>query len=105
MQIPTGGKKFESPDAGMFLGTIIDVVFLKQVPSKNPKFPEPKDRLRIVWVLDHNDSEGRPYRIIEQPPFRMADGGNSTKKSRLFEIYEGVFQLADEEIFGLILVR
>ena len=90
MEIPSG-KKFEKPDAGMFLGTIIDVVFLKQVPSKNPKFPEAKDRLRIVWVLDKNDSEGRPYRIIEQPPFRMADGQNNTKKSRLYEIYEGVF--------------
>lgn len=91
-QIPTGGKKFEKPDAGIFIGTIIDAVFLPNVPSKNSQFPEPKDRLRIVWVLDKADSEGRPYRIIEQPPFRIADGGNGSKKSRLYEIYEGVFQ-------------
>ena len=92
MQIPTGGKKFEQPDAGIFLGTIIDVQFLSQVPSKNPQFPEPKDRLRIIWVLNAIDKEGHPFRVMEQPPFRMADGGNKTKKSRLYEIYEGVFQ-------------
>ena len=92
-QIPQGsGKKFEKPDAGIFIGTIIDAVFLPQVPSKNPQFPEPKDRLRVVWVLDKLDSEGKPFRVMEQPPFRIADGGNNTKKSRLYEIYEGVFQ-------------
>lgn len=91
-QIPQGGKKFERPDAGIFIGTIIDAVYLPQVPSKNPQFPEPKDRLRIVWVLDKNDTEGKPLRVMEQPPFRIADGKNNTKKSRLYEIYEGVFQ-------------
>jgi hypothetical protein len=91
MQIPSGGQKFEQPDAGMFVGTIIDVVFLKQVPSKNPKFPESKDRLRIIWVLDTNGADGKPFRIMEQPPFRMANGNNNTKKSRLFEIFDGVF--------------
>lgn len=92
MQVPNGGKKFEKPDAGIFIGTIVDAVFLPQVPSKNPQFPEPKDRLRIVWVLDKLDSEGKPFRVMEQPPFRISDGGNNTKKSRLYEIYEGVFQ-------------
>lgn len=91
-QIPEGGKKFEKPDAGIFIGTIVDAVFLAQVASKNPQFPEPKDRLRIVWVLDKADKEGRPFRVMEQPPFRITDGKNNTKKSRLYEIYEGVFQ-------------
>jgi hypothetical protein len=94
MIVDRGGKKFEKPDAGVFLGTIIDVVELGLVPSKNPKFPDPQVRLRIVWVLDKNDSEGHPYRIIEQPTAKLSDGGNNTKKSRLYEICEGVFQSA-----------
>lgn len=92
MLIPDGGKKFENPDAGVFLATIIDAVYLPNyVPKKpNPAFPSvPVNRLRVVWVLDKNDSEGRPYRVSEQPPFKMVNG---TKKSRLYEIYEGVFQ-------------
>ena len=94
MIIEKSGKKFEKPDAGIFIGTIIDVVDLGLVPSKNPKFPDPQVRIRIVWVLDKNDSEGQPYRIIEQPTAKLSDGGNNTKKSRLFEICEGVFQTA-----------
>jgi hypothetical protein len=88
------GKKFETPEAGVFLGTIIDVVELGLVPSKNPKFPDPQVRIRVVWVLDKTDSTGRPYRIIEQPTAKLSDGGGNTKKSRLYEICEGVFQSA-----------
>ena len=94
MIIQKSGKVFEKPEAGIFVGTIIDVVDLGLVPSKNPKFPDPQVRIRIVWVLDKNDSEGRPYRIIEQPTAKLSDGGNATKKSRLYEICEGVFQTA-----------
>jgi hypothetical protein len=94
MLIQAGGKKFEKPDAGVFLGTIIDVIDLGLVPSKNPKFPDPQYRVRIVWVLDKNDSEGKPYCIIEQPTAKLSDGGGGTKKSRLYEICEGVFGTA-----------
>ena len=81
-------KQFEKPDSGLFLGTIIDVIDLGLVPSKNPKFPESKVRIRIVWVLDKMDSKGRPYRIVEQPTASLTD---KPKKSRLYEICEGVF--------------
>lgn len=91
---PNSGKKFERPDAGAFVGTVIDVIDLGLVPSKNPKFPDPKNRTRIVWVLDRNDSEGKPYVIIEQPPTRMNDGSTGFKKSRLYEIWEGILQAA-----------
>jgi hypothetical protein len=94
MIIEPGGKKFERPDAGAFVGTVIDVIDLGLVPSKNPKFPDAKNRTRVVWVLDRNDSEGKPYVIIEQPPTRMNDGGGGTKKSRLYEIWEGILQHA-----------
>jgi hypothetical protein len=94
MLIESGGKKFTKPDAGVFLGTIIDVIDLGLVPSKNPKFPDPKVRIRIVWVLDKNDEDGKPYVIVEQPAAKASDGGGGTKKSRLYEIYEGVFGTA-----------
>ncbi len=94
MQIPVGGKKFEKAEAGVALGTIIDVVDLGLVASKNPQFPEAKYRIRIVWVLNQMDSEGNPKSIIEQPPQRMTDGGGGSKKSRLYEITEGVFGVA-----------
>jgi hypothetical protein len=94
MIIESGGKKFEKPDAGAFVGTVIDVIDVGLVPSKNPKFPEAKNRIRLLWVLDKNDSEGKPYVIIEQPPMRMNDGGGGTKKSRLYEIWEGILQHA-----------
>jgi hypothetical protein len=94
MIIEKSGKKFEKPDAGVFLGTIIDVVDLGLVASKNPQFPDPQLRMRIVWVLDKLDSEGKPYRIIEQPTQKFSDGGNGTKKSRLYEICEGVLGTA-----------
>lgn len=92
--IEPGGQKFERPDAGAFLGTVIDVIDLGLVPSKNPKFPDPKNRTRLVWVLDKNDSTGKPYVIIEQPPTRMNDGSTGFKKSRLYEIWEGILQAA-----------
>lgn len=94
MLIQAGGKKFEKPDAGVFLGTIIDVIDLGLVSSKNPKFPDPQFRIRVVWVLNSNDSEGKPYVIIEQPTAKLSDGGGGSKKSRLYEICEGVFGTA-----------
>lgn len=78
---------FERPDAGLFIGTIIDVVDLGLVQSKNPAFPDAKVRVRIIWVLDKFDSKGKPYTITEQPPASISVG---KKKSRLYEIIEGV---------------
>jgi hypothetical protein len=94
MIIEPGGKKYEKPDAGAFLGTVIDVIDLGLVPSKNPKFPNPQHRTRVVWVLDKIGADGKPLGHAEQPPTRMLDGGGGTKKSRLYEIWEGILQRA-----------
>lgn len=83
-----GGKEFEKPKSGIYLGTIIDVIDLGLVKSKNPQFPDPKVRVRIVWVLNANDSEGKPFRVIEQPTAKISSGG--VRPSRLFEICVGV---------------
>ena len=53
-------RLFEKPKTGIFLGTIIDIVYL----GAGGKFN--KERLRIVWVLNASDSEGQPYRVMRQ---------------------------------------
>ncbi len=89
MLIPSGGKKFERAKAGIYLGTIIDVVELGEVKSNNPRFPNPKVRTRIVWVLNANDSEGRALRYMEQPSSVMTPPGKY-RASRMYEISAGV---------------
>jgi hypothetical protein len=71
------GKTFEQPDAGMFLGTIIDVVDLGEVTSKFDGSVNHK--LRIVWVLDKNDSTGKPFGVIATYNAHMAVKGNLYK--------------------------
>lgn len=54
--------KYEQPDSGVFIGIIADVVELYGVKTK---FGE-KNKVRIVWILDKNDSQGKPYRVVFQ---------------------------------------
>lgn len=55
-------KNYEKPDSGQFTGIIADVVELKNVQTKFG----PKTKIRIVWLLDKNDSEGNPFRVMSQ---------------------------------------
>jgi hypothetical protein len=48
---------FEQPDSGIFIGVIADVVDLYGVKTN---FGE-KNKVRIVFVLDKNNSQGKPY--------------------------------------------
>lgn len=48
---------FEQPDSGIFIGIVADVVDLYGIKTK---FGE-KNRVRIVWILDKNNSQGKPY--------------------------------------------
>ena len=63
----SNSKPFEKPRPGQFLGTIIDVVDLKDYPTSFG----PKNKVRLVWVLGNIDgtaaldSEGNPFRVIE----------------------------------------
>lgn len=75
MIIENSAKVFEKPDSGMFLGTIIDFIDLGKVPTKFGL----KTKIRIVWVLDKNDSEGNPYRVIYQANASM------NEKAKLYE--------------------
>jgi len=82
--INEAGKNFETPETGQFIGTVIDVVDLGK---KANRFGEEKVRLRVLWVLNANDSQGQPYRVMREANATVAD---KPKKSTLYEIVEGV---------------
>jgi hypothetical protein len=84
MIITQSSKDFENPETGRFNGTIIDVIDLG---PKTNRFGESKVRLRIIWVLDRNDSEGNPFRVMREVNATVAD---KPKKSNLYEIAESV---------------
>jgi hypothetical protein len=60
-------KTYEKPKPGQFLGTLIDIVDLKDYPTSFG----PKNKVRLVWVLGNLDgtpaldTEGNPFRVIE----------------------------------------
>ena len=84
MIITQSSKDFENPETGRFNGTIVDVIDLG---PKTNRFGESKVRLRIIWVLDKNDSEGNPFRVMRELNATVAD---KPKKSNLYEIAEAV---------------
>jgi hypothetical protein len=88
MIVTQSSKEFESPDTGRFNATLCDVVDLGK--QKNA-FGEEKVRLRVVWVLDKNDSTGTPFRVQWQVNATVAD---KPKKSNLYEIAESVLGTA-----------
>jgi hypothetical protein len=75
-------KPFPKPDAGVFLGTIIDVVDLPNYPTAFGA----KNKVRIVWVLGNVnntptvDPEGKPFQVIAMPNASM------NEKSTLFKL-------------------
>jgi hypothetical protein len=75
-------KPFPKPDAGVFLGTIIDVVDLPNYPTAFG----PKNKVRILWVLGKTDNtpaldpEGKPFQVIAMPNASM------NEKATLFKM-------------------
>jgi hypothetical protein len=55
-------KEFEKPDAGLFLGVLADIVYIKDKPTKYGL----KNVARLVWILDAKDSEGNFYRVMKE---------------------------------------
>lgn len=95
MVAPESGKNFEKPNQGKHIGTVIDVVDLGVVVTKNPNpaFPSaPTHRVQIVWLLNTLGSDGKPILYTEAPPFKIGEGGGKYKPTRLFEIATGVLQ-------------
>jgi len=56
------GGNYEKPDTNTYNATIADVVELFGVQTQYGV----KNKIRIVWVLDKNDSTGKPLRAMRQ---------------------------------------
>jgi hypothetical protein len=100
-------KPIPQPDAGVFLGTIIDVVDMPNYPTAFG----PKNKVRIVWVLGKTDStpaldvEGKPFQVISMPNASM------NEKSTLFKLLSQILGQApplittSEQLSQLLLGR
>lgn len=84
-------KPFEQPDAGVFAGTIIDVVDLGLVKSTYNGETTEQQKIQVIWVLDKSDSQGRPFRIQAMYNANINMNPKSGKKSRLYELIEQIF--------------
>lgn len=79
MIIEKGGN-YENPKSGAYIGIVADVAELYNVPGKFG----PRNKVRIIWILDQKDSTGKPYRVMEQV------NASINEKARLYEIAKGV---------------
>jgi hypothetical protein len=107
------GKTFEKPDAGVFLGTIIDVVDMPQVRSVYNGVVSLKDKIRVLWVLGAADGsnrqvldkEGKPMTTVAFYNASTSERGNLMKAIR--QIVNGQVPLLNntEDVANLLLGR
>jgi len=101
------GKKFEKPDAGMFLGTIIDVVEMPNIQTQYGL----KNKVRIHWVLGRLDgtpvldSENKPMTVVGIYNASISEKAELTK--RIKQILGGQFPLVTntEQLAQIIIGR
>ena len=78
-------KSFQKPDAGMFLGTIIDVVDMPNVPSSYNGVVTLKNKVRVIWVLGKTDGtaaldkDGKPLTVAGFYNAVLGENANLTK--------------------------
>ena len=89
MLIESNQKEFEVPDSGEFIGVVADFVDVGPVPTQYGV----KNMVRIVWVLDKNDSEGKPFNAIQQIPASIHE------KSNLYKITKSILGTAPQVPF------
>ena len=90
-------KEFEHPEDGQYLGVIADVIDLGEVETGFGVKP----RVRIVYLLDANDSEGNPFRVVSTYTASLHEKANlrKTLKQILGADVSGQFDL--EELLGI----
>ncbi len=101
------GKVFQKPDAGLFYGTICDVVDMQNYPTPYG----PQNKVRILWVLNRQDNtpaldnEGKYLTIAEFHNAKTAETGNLMKACR--QILNGPVPLINstEELAQLLIGR
>jgi hypothetical protein len=90
-------KEFEHPEDGQYLGVIADVIDLGEVETGFGVKP----RVRLVYLLDQNDSEGNPFRVVATYTASLHEKANLRKalKQILGADVSGEFDL--EELLGI----
>lgn len=84
MLVDNNAKPFEKPAAGFYPGILVDVVDLGLVPTKFG----PKPKVRLVWLLGANDSEGRPFQVMSQLTASL------NEKAALYDIVKSILGTA-----------
>lgn len=100
-------KKFDKPQGGPYVGTIIDVV---DMPNQNTQYG-PQDKVRILWVIAHPngapylDSENKPMTVAAFYPAKVSDKANLTKA--IIQILNGPMPLLNNtgELAGILIGR
>lgn len=90
-------KDFEHPEDGQYIGVIADVIDLGEVETGFGVKP----RVRIVYLLDANDSEGNPFRVVSTYTASLHEKANLRKalKQILGADVSGQFDL--DELLGI----
>ena len=90
-------KEFEHPEDGQYIGVIADVIDLGEVETGFGVTP----RVRIVYLLDANDSKGNPFRVVSTYTASLHEKASLRKalKSILGADVSGQFDL--EELLGI----
>lgn len=109
------GKKFEKPQPGNYVGTVIDIIPMPDQKSVYNGVESIQNKVRIVWVLGPAypgqnvlTKEGKPFEVVAFPNAKLT---TKPKKSKLFEILEQMLGQApplvknDEELETLMLGR
>ena len=103
----TKGKVFQKPDAGLFYGTVVDVVDMQNYPTQYGL----QNKVRILWILNKQDNtpaldvEGKFLTIAEFHNAKTAENSNLTKALR--QILNGPVPLLNstEELATLLIGR
>jgi hypothetical protein len=78
--VSDNSKKYEKAPSNDYIGVVIDIVDLGKVHTA---FGD-KPKVRIVWALNAKDSEGNPYRTIQQVVASM------NQKSNLYKVVKDI---------------
>lgn len=107
----TQPKVFEKPDAGMFLGTIGDVVDMPNVSSTYNGVTKLVNKIRVLWFLGTLDgrpvldSEGKPMTVAEFFNAVMADNSNLSKRMVQILSSQPPLMTKTEEVAALLIGR
>lgn len=86
------GKTFYKPEAGVYLGKIIDIV---EKPNVQTQYG-PKNKVMIVWTITHQngapylDPEGEPYQATAYVTASINEKSTQPLFRNLFKIVAGV---------------